>query len=213
MCYNRINNHTVERNKLSYDYSVNLTEEEYENEKVRIFAEREALRKKQEEIDAFQREVAFEKSQLEDHEKAVEEQYGHSNSEATLIDIADHLTETYDLGVLPEGSSVFVSLLVPNADGTVTEHSVELTADDEDEECECNNPEDNAGSVIFESLLDQFKNEFGLSESSSEKEDAEEDRNETIKINVSLEEAFPELAFPFDDEQIYSLSKLLGFLK
>lgn len=197
---------------MSHDYTANLSEEEYENEKVNIFSAKEALRKKQEEIEAFQREVNFEKEQLEAHENAVDEQFNDSWASSLVEEIADSLASTYDLSEYPEGTELAVSILVPNEDGTVTEHSVSLDANEEDEECECETEE--TAKVVYsdDQAVNDFFNDFFESLDEALKAEPEPVKEEPFKVEVSLGGLFPELLGEYEGSPLSGLEGLIDLL-
>lgn len=200
---------------MSHDYTANLTEEEYENEKVNIFSAREALRKKQEEIEAFQREVNFEKAQLEEHENAVDEQFNDSWASSLVDEIADSLASTYDLSEYPEGTELVVSLLVPNEDGTVTEHSISLDASEEDEECECETEETDGNADSDEDVnrvVNDFVKDFLETLDGAFNVEPEPVKEEPFKVEVSLGGLFPELFGEYQGSSMNGLEDLIDLL-
>lgn len=208
-----------ERNKLSHDYTTPLSEEEYENVKVDIFSEREALAKKQEEIDAFQREVDFEKAQLDKHETAVDEQFASSYDVTQLTNIVEHLNSTYDFEGLPEGATVTVALSVPRADGSFDEYSIELETEEPQEEPEVDGFDEVSralGGAFWEPFMRNIDEMLGhvVAEEAPTAE-APTEQEPTFEVAVSLEEAFPELrdVFSPNGDSLEALNKFFGLGK
>lgn len=199
---------------MSHDYTAELTEEEYENEKVNIFSAREALRKKQEEIKAFQREVAFEEAQLDEHESAVDEQFNEGLASSLVHDMADTLSSNYDLTEYPEGTEVIVSLIVPNDDGTLTEHSISLSQEDDGEECECDTDGDESSEETPPRGVDEIFADFlsTLAGVLDDEPEPEPTKEEPFKVNIDLAELFPGLLEEWSPNQDNGFSSLFEFI-